>query len=84
MKKSLLVGLGIFGFCAVVSASETAQSKTEIEFKTLDTDKNGSLSQKEIASKETISKNFASLDKDKDGGLSKSEFEALHALTKMD
>ena len=84
MKKSLMIGLGIFGFCGIVSASEPAKDNKAKGFTSLDSDKNGSLSQKEVASNDVLTKNFMNLDIDKNGSLNKKEFDALHALTQAD
>jgi len=81
MKKLLIVGLGVLSLSGIAFAGEAMKEKASQGFSALDTDKNGTLSQAEIASNAIATKNFVSLDTDKDGSLSKSEFDALHALT---
>jgi len=81
MKKLLIVGLGVLSLSGIAVAGEAMKESASQGFSALDADKNGALSQAEIASNAVATKNFASLDTDKDGSLSKAEFEAINALT---
>jgi len=81
MKKLLIVGLGVLSLSGIAFAGEAMKEKAAQGFAALDADKNGALSQAEIANNAIAAKNFANLDTDKDGSLSKSEFDALHALS---